>query len=566
VELDLAIRGGVIVDGSGRPRFQGDVGIRNGMIVHTGPLGRHDARNVVDAEGRVVAPGFIDPHTHLDPQLCWDPTGSPSLQHGVTTVVTGNCSLSLAPCRTADRDALARLFYLIEDIPLEAFSLGVDWAWEDFGGFADALDPTLALNVAGLVGHSAIRYFVMGPSSYERAATEPEVEAMGRVLRQSLLGGALGLSTSRLVHHVGEGGRPIPSRLASDDELFALCDVMGELGRGILQTDPGETTRSTPDFVRDVVGPIALRTGVPVLLSGTVQERGAPHLWREVHDLLAELQQQGARIHTQATPCRIDGRFTLERTLSFNDMPTWRDVIALDHDAKLAALRDPAVRDALQFEGVEDTRPAFFSRQWDTVEVLEVTADRNRELVGLTIQELADRQGKRVVDALIDLALDEDLAIAFRAIGRANGDDAAVVAQLRSDEAIVGSSDAGAHVTQLCGAGDTSLLLARWVREERALTLEEGVHALTSRPASVLGLHRRGLIQTGFAADLVVFDPDEIDYLDTHMVHDLPGGGPRLWRDAKGVHTVVVNGEVAVTEDGVTETRAGVFLRGAELS
>jgi N-acyl-D-aspartate/D-glutamate deacylase len=559
-ELDLAIVGGTVVDGSGLPRYRADVGISDGRIVRVGRLAGAPARETIDASGQVVSPGFIDPHTHLDPQLCWDPAGTPSVHHGVTTVLTGNCSLSLAPCRPEDRDPISRMFYRIEDIPLDSFKAGVKWSWESFADYAAAMREQVAINLAALVGHSTLRYFAMGAESFERPATSSELSAMCEGLAESIEGGAIGLSTSRLVFHVGEGGRPIPSVLASDDELEALCRVMGDVGRGFLQTDPGATGRDTSRYIREVLAPIAERTGVAILMSGTVQEAGAPHLWREVHDLIASYQEQGLRIFTQANPCRIDGRFTLVRTLSFNDMPTWRSTIALDHDAKLAAFRDPDIRDAMQYEAVDSTEPAFFSRRWETVQILEVTREHNKWMIGMNVQELAEKQGKRVIDTILDLALDEDLKVAFLAVGRANGDEAAVAAQLRSQQAIVGSSDAGAHVTQMCGAGDTSLLLSKWVRETKSLSLEEAVHAITFKTSSVLGLEDRGLLRPGYAADVVVFDPDAVAYLDTRFVADLPGGGERLWRDSAGIRHVLVNGQAVVEDGRLTGKRPGRVL------
>ena len=290
MRCDLLIKGGTVVDGTGMPRRRADVAIADGRIVRVGRVGDAGTSRVIDAEGLVVAPGFIDPHTHLDPQLCWDPLGTPSVFHGVTTVMTGNCSVTLAPCRAADRPALARLFYMVEEVPLECFEEGIQWTWESFGEFLDALDNGLGINVAALVGHSALRYYVMGPASYERAATDAEISEMQVVLRASMLAGAVGFSTSRLMYHMGEGGRPIPSRLAADREVHALCDVLGELGAGIFETDGGAVLSEFPTHIRELAGPAALRTGCTVLIGGTVQEWSSPQTWRDVYTAIAEFQ------------------------------------------------------------------------------------------------------------------------------------------------------------------------------------------------------------------------------------------------------------------------------------
>jgi N-acyl-D-aspartate/D-glutamate deacylase len=566
VDCDLLIRGGMVVDGTGMPRRRADVAVRDGRIARVSHHSDVDARVVVDADGLVVAPGFVDPHTHLDPQLCWDPLAAPSVQHGVTTVLTGNCSVTLAPCREADRESLARLFYLVEEVPLTCFRQGIEWTWETFGEFLDSFDCRLGVNVAALVGHSALRYYVMGPASYERAATDDEIGAMREVLRASMLEGAVGFSTSRLVFHVGEGGRPIPSRMADDREVEALCGVLGELGAGIFETDGGARLSEFPSHVRELAGPIAERTGCTVLLGGTVQEWGSPETWRDVYTAIDEFQGRGARIFTQVTPCAMDLFFSLEDTIVFADLPAWSAVMSLPRAERLVAFRDPEVRDALHFDAVLDTTPCFFSRRWETVIVTSVPSPGNRHLVGKSIRAIAEQRGARVVDTLLDLALEEDLGIGLMLAGSANGDDEAVATMLRSPQSIVGSSDAGAHVRTLCGAGDTSLLLSKWVREVGALSLEEAVRAITFDPATVIGLRDRGLVRAGYAADLVVFDPDTIVYLPARTVHDLPGGAQRLWRDPQGIHTVIVNGEVVVDADGQdTGARPGRVLRGADL-
>ena len=376
--------------------------------------------------------------------------------------------------------------------------------------------------------------------------------------------GAAGFSTSRLKYHVTHDGRSIPSRIASDTELLALAQVLGEEGLGVFETDGGDDTRHYPEHIDNLAGPIALETRRPVLIGGTMSEEKAPDVWRRTHETIAKFQAAGARIFTQASPCRLDVQFAMTTTTAFQDMPTWHKVFALEADEKLKAYQDPAIRDAMQFESVDDTAPAFFSRDWTRIVVARTGHERNRSMVGQSIQEIASAEGKRVIDVLLDLVVDEKLDAEFLLIGSANGDDVDVATMLRSSQAIVGASDAGAHVKTLCGAGDTSLLLSKWTRDKQLFSLEEAVRALTFIPASVLGLRQRGLLASGYFADIVVFDPDKIDYLATRTVTDVPGGGSRLWRDAVGVRDVIVNGQVVVRDGTVTGALPGRVLRSTE--
>jgi N-acyl-D-amino-acid deacylase len=561
---DLVLTNGSVVDGSGLPAYRADIGVRDGVIQKIGTIDPSDADEVVDAQNLTVAPGFIDPHTHLDPQLCWDPLGLPSVLHGVTTVMTGNCSVTVAPCRPEHRDALSRLFVSVEEVPLAAFEQAVSFEWETFGEYLDVLDRHLGINVAAMVGHSALRYYVMGPASFERHATPAEIDEMREVLRQALRDGAAGFSTSRLMYHQTHDGRSIPSRMASDTELLALAQVLGEEGLGLFETDGGDDTHHYPEHIDNLAGPIALETRRPVLIGGTMSEDKAPDVWRRTHETIAKFQAAGARIFTQASPCRLDVTFAMTTTTAFQDMPTWHKVFALEADEKLQAYQDPAVRDAMQFESVEDTSPIFFSRDWTRVVVARTGHERNRDLVGRSIQEIASAQGKRIIDALLDIVVDEKLDAEFLLIGCSNGDDADVATMLRSSQAIVGASDAGAHVKTLCGAGDTSLLLSKWTRDKHVFSLEEAVRAMTFVPASVIGLQRRGMLATGYFADIVVFDPEKVEYLKARTVTDVPGGGSRLWRDAVGVRDVIVNGQIVVRDGAITGALPGRVLRSTQ--
>jgi N-acyl-D-aspartate/D-glutamate deacylase len=446
-------------------------------------------------------------------------------------------------------------------VPLAAFHEGIQWQWETFGEYLDALDRNLGINVVAMVGHSALRYYVMGPDSFERHATEAEVAEMREVLRRALREGAAGFSTSRLLYHVTLDGRAIPSRVASDQELLALASVLGEEGVGIFETDGGDDTRHYPEHIEALAGPIALETRRPVLLGGTMSEEKAPDVWRRTHETIARFQAQGARIFTEASPCRLDVMFAMTTTTVFQDLPSWHRVFALPPKEKLEAYQDPVVRDAMQFDAVDDTSTCFFSRDWTRVVVARVGHERNQALVGRTIADVAQSQGIRIIDALLDLVVDEELDAEFLLLGTANGDDKDVATMLRSRQAIVGASDAGAHVKTLCGAGDTSLLLSKWTRDKSLFSLEEAVRAITFVPASVLGLQLRGLLAPGYFADVVIFDPDAVAYLEARTVADLPGGASRLWRDAVGVRDVMVNGQLVVRDGAVTASRPGRVLR-----
>jgi N-acyl-D-aspartate/D-glutamate deacylase len=551
---DLVIRNGTIVDGSGAEPWTGDVVIDSGRIVAVEADSGATAHEVIDADGRFVAPGFVDPHTHVDPQLWWDPFGLPLVLHGVTSVMTGNCSVTLAPCDESDRDTLARLFYQVEEVPLETLQAAVPWSWATFGEYLDGMEGNLGINAATLVGHSAVRYAVMGDASLERVATADEVDRMREVVRASIRAGAIGFSTSQNKLHVGEGGVPIPSRWADEAEILALCAVLGEEGRGIIQTDGGVDVARRAAWVREVGGPLAERTGRTVLAGNVLPAFPGS---QEILDEIAGFQARGGSIYAQAAPSRFDSYFTLDGgTITFNVFPSWRRIGSMTHLERLEAFADPAMRDAIQYESVEGETPA----RWKHIRVAKVINDRNAAFEGRTVAELAAERGVRVVDLIADLGLDEDLQTQF--VIEANpAIDGAIADFLRSPQALVGGSDAGAHVKTFCGGGNTSLMLSKWVRELGVLTVEEAVKRMTSEPAAALGLTGRGRLAPGFAADVVVFDLDRITYDTPRMVRDLPGGAERLWHDATGIDDVVVNGHAAVRDGEVTGALGGAVLR-----
>lgn len=554
--LDLVIRDGLIVDGSGLPGRRGDVSIVGGRIVSVG--GRAgDAHRVIDAAGKVVAPGFIDPHTHYDAQLCFDPYAFPAIEHGVTTVVPGNCSLSLAPLRAEHRDAFSRMFRLIEEMPEAAFDAGVDWRWgESFGGWLDALTGNVALNVVPLVGHSVLRMYVMGAAAQERAATAEEIREMADVLRACLESGAVGLSTSFV--DIDESYRPVPSRWAAPEELDALSAVLGQHGRVLQIVHEFFDTELTIARI-DQLAELSLRHGITTTLSPLFHSdsnaRGVERVMAAVEDARA----RGAAVWPQVQTRPIDISFTLDqRSLMLLTMPSWWRVASVrDHADKLAAVADQRDKLVAEMDGL--ARRPNGGRGAGAFVVRDVVREHNRDLIGRSIEDIAAERGCTAGEAVVDLALDEQLGTWFI---RANvgHDNSPVVGDLLAHPFVhVGASDGGAHVGSFSTFGDTGYLFSEFVRGTNSLSLEAAVKKLTLDPAAIWGIQGRGLLADGYAADVVVFDADTIGRGPEVASEDFPGDGIRWIRRQEGVDTVVVNGEVTWdTTGGYSPTaRAG---------
>ncbi len=555
--LDLVIRGGLICDGSGLPPYRGDLGIAGGRVVAVGAVGER-GRRTIEADGRVVAPGFIDPHTHFDAQLCWDPHAKPSLEHGVTTVVPGNCSLTLAPLRAAQRGRLVRMFRQIEDMPQAAFDEGVRWSWESFDGYLDALRRDLGIHVAPLVGHSAIRMWVMGEEAHQRAAKPDEISAMQGMLRGCLAAGAVGMSTSYI--DVDESWRPVPSRHAEHGELDALCAVLGERGR-MLQVVPEFYDAELCLTRVDLLAELSLRHGIPTTFSPLFQSRATPELPGRVLARVSEQFARGARVWPQVQTRPIDISFSLEaRSLIFARFPTWMAVLSIaDLEARKAQLREPATRARLIQE--IDGRPQdtlTLRMDFGNMVVRDVARPEHRPLLGRTLRSIATEQGSTPATVILDLSLREDLRAAFLCENMGHDDVERVGPMLAHPCVHVGASDAGAHVASFATYGDTGYLFSRFVRGCGALRLEQAVKKLTHDTARIWGLRERGLLHPGYAADAVIFDPDRIGRGPELPARDLPGGGFRYVRHSEGVDGVLVQGEVAWTAaEGYTDARAG---------
>ncbi len=542
---DLVIRGGLIVDGTGAPARHGDLAVANGRIAEVGVVTTR-GRQEIDAAGLAVAPGFIDPHTHYDAQLTWDPFASCSSWHGVTTIVTGNCGFTIAPCRAQDREALMRMLQYVEGMSLEAMRKGIRWEFESFREYLNALDRGgLWVNVAALVGHSAVRQYVMGDAAWERAASADEIAQMAAVVREAMAAGAVGLSSSTNTNHVGDRGRPVPSRLAEDHELTRLLEVMGETGRGILELTIGGTR---PDRVAEIdrFAELARAGRRPVTFVSIRHNPPRPDEHREILARIEALHREGVVIYPQGTCSPFIVTFDLNGPFVFYRFPVWRRVLETPPSGWRAIFREPGFRE--EFRSTIGQTPLFTG---DTAP-LRVRAVRSPALahfVGRPVADVARATGKDIIDAFFDLALDDDDLKTEFTVAIMNTDAESVAEIFTHPRVLLGLSDAGAHLTLFCEAGQTSHLLGHWVRERKVLSLEEAVRRVTSMPADIFGLQDRGRLTPGHAADIVVFDPATIMDHSPELVHDLPDGGPRLVQRASGIIWSFVNGR-AVIRDG----------------
>jgi N-acyl-D-aspartate/D-glutamate deacylase len=552
---DLLIRGGFVIDGTGAPGASVDVRVRDGLIVEVGPGLAGAGEPEIDATGAIVAPGFIDCHTHVDPSLFWDPFCDPSPQHGVTTVLAGNCSLSLFPLSDDFMEEAAALFCLIEDMPPLAFELGVPWSWRDYAGYRDALaEGGLGVNVATMAGHTLLRWYVMGDAAWERVATPEEVAAMCDLLGQSIRDGAYGLSTS--FTDKDHNGRLVPSCLADDAEFGALFDVLAEHG-AILEFVPdlsGGTAEEDIERMARLTGP----RGVISTWNTIAQTKRAPGRAQRFLAQATRLQEAGVRMYPQSTPRPFDLRIGWDRSVLFTEMTkSWAKVIKADPEGKRALLSDPAWREIAQVEWDANKLSPFPSWDISRLRLISVTRAENERWVGATLADVVAERGGHPSDVLADWLLENDLDPGVICSGVSNDVAEEVSEILRHPATIIGASDNGAHVNMFCAAGDTTLYLTRYVRDRGDLSLEEAIHQLTGRQAEALGFSGRGVIAPGAAGDLVVFAIDELSWEQDAIVTDLPGGGTRLRRPPGGYRHTIVAGEIVQSGGELTGARPG---------
>ena len=553
---DLIIRNGRIADGSGLPAFNADLAISNGRVARIGRI-EGKALETIDADGKVVAPGFIDPHTHFDAQLLWDGYAKPALSHGVTTIVPGNCSLSLAPLKAEHRMKLVGMFNQIEEMPYKAFEQGVEWNWETFEEYLERIGQGLAINVAPLVGHSLLRLWVMNDASMQRTATEAEIEEMQALLKRCLDAGAVGLSTSFV--DMDETLQPVPSRYADTRELDALAATLSEYGR-VLQIVPEFYDPDLTIARVDQLAELSLKHGIPTTFSPLFVNGDNVAAVERVMARVDEQFARGARVWPQVQTRPIDISFSFAvPSLLFIRFPTWYGIMRFgSHEEIVAAFSDPERRKSLVAEA------AALDPLWPRLVLRQVATDANQSLVGKTLGEIAELRQTTPVEAMIDLSLEEDLDAHFLAADMGHNDDERVSALLGHPRVHIGASDGGAHILSFSTYGDTGYLFSRFVRELDALGLEAAVKKITADTASIWGIPERGQLQPGYVADVTIFDPATIDRGAEYYVQDVPGDGSRYVRDSVGVDTVIVGGQVAwQSGDGYREVQQGQILPGA---
>ena len=581
--FDLLIKNGRVVDGSGGPEFRADVAVSGGKIVGVGRFNESAAR-VIDADGRVVAPGFIDHHTHFDSQCMWDPIVNSTSLNGNTSIIVGQCGAVIAPVRPGDGEWYLEMFDKMEGIPIRTQRAGVDFAWESIPEYLDAIGRRRGINVGAFVGHSGVRRYVMGQAAQEREATAEEIEAMKAEIRKGVLAGALGFSVGNFADQGEEiFGVKVPSSVANDEERYALGDVLGELGTGVFQVSGGaaggyiEPARTAQELSR--------RTGRPAIYNLLSQEMSRPDEWKEHLQMVEDAFKSGARAYASVLSATAGPIFDLRAGLGglededmispttvFQGMPTWDSVMAQPVEDRIRSFRDTEIRRALSVEGVETegahryrmnrgTRTMSFNRRWDLVQVYMAHEERNRRYSGMSVEEIAQQQNKGIMDAFLDLVLDDDLRTSFQVIDR-NSDADSQREILGSPYTVIGTTDGGARPEKGDRTTYSTYLLSHWVREEGVMTLEDAVYRMTGKTALMHDLHDRGFIQAGKAADITIFDPDTIGMKPREPMYEFPGGEMHVKQGATGIDYVIVNGEVLLESGEHTGALPGQVLRG----
>jgi N-acyl-D-aspartate/D-glutamate deacylase len=565
--LDYLIRGGTIVDGTGSPGVQGDLGVRDGRIVAVGGQIGEEAREVLDAEGLVVSPGFVDVHTHYDAQLFWDPYATPSNVHGVTTVLGGNCGFTLAPLHASDADYLRRMMAKVEGMPLAALENGVDWKWETFGDYLDLLDGRIGVNAGFLVGHCALRRYVMGADAIGNEATPEQIDEMVRVLHASIEAGAIGFSTTLSSTHSDGDGQPVASRWASKEELLALCKATGEhegtLLEGIVQ---GCLDQFSDDEI-DLLAELSAAAGRPLNWNVLTIDGSTPQ--KVPHQLKASTRARelGGRVVALTMPTLVPMNMSLRNFCALNLIPGWGETLGLPIPERIAALKKPEVRADLLAKATSPEAGVFRRlSDFGRYVIGDTYSPENEGLKGRKVADIAAERGEEPFEALVNIAANDELRTVLWPMPTDNDPSSW---ELRAEtweqpDVVLGGSDAGAHLDRMAGANYPTRFLGDCLRGRKLVGLERAVQMLTGEPAKLFGLRERGVLAEGNWADITVFDPATVAADDVTLVHDLPGGTPRLTGGSQGVVRVLVNGVEIVRDGAASGALPGTLLRSGE--
>ncbi|MBY0322323.1 MAG: amidohydrolase family protein [Reyranella sp.] len=557
--FDLVVKNGMIVDGSGLPRYRADIGVKDGKIVEIGRINGAAAKETLDADGRVVSPGFVDGHTHMDAQIFWDPIGTSSCFQGVTTVLMGNCGFTLAPCRAEEADLVMRNLERAEDISRAAMKAGIKWRWETFPEFLDVLESLpKGINYAGYMGHCALRTYVMGQRAFTNQATEDDLKAMVHHTRESIAAGAHGFSTTRSVSHMTSDDKPVASRLATWEEFATLVKAMGA-GMVEVAGEPRGDAEKARRWYEDLAG-LAIESGRPITF-GLFNRRAVPGHWRATFDIMERTARQGGRMFAQVHSRALNVLLSFETQLPFDKWDMWRDMRKLPLAEQKKWLLDADKRRQLveiaskPYEGPTVRGAEARPPEWDMIYSLDSMKGPHK-----TMAELARQKNTHPVDLMIDMALERDMKF-FMIQPIANEDQAEALELMKHPRSVVTFSDSGAHVSQIMDSSLQTHLLSHWVREKQAFTVEEAVKLITNDTATQFGFHDRGLLREGLAADIVVFDPDTVGPRMPEVVCDLPAGAKRLKQKCDGMHATIVNGQVLLRDNEPTGNLPGRLLR-----
>ena len=558
--FDLVVKNGMIVDGSGLPRYRGDIGVKDGKIAEIGRINGAATAETLDAEGHVVTPGFVDGHTHMDAQIFWDPIGTSSCFQGVTSVVMGNCGFTLAPCRESEADLVMRNLERAEDISRAAMKAGIKWRWETFPEFLDVLDTLpKGINYAGYVGHCALRTHVMGQRAFTDQATEDDLRAMVHHTKESIAAGAHGFSTTRSASHMTSDDKPVASRLATWEEFETLVKAMGA---GMVEV-AGEPRGAEGDKARQYyegLSKLAIESGRPITF-GLFGRRSNPGSWRTTFDIIERTAQKGGRMFAQVHSRALNVLLSFETQLPFDKWDMWRDMRKLPLAEQKQWLLDADKRRRLveiasrPYEGPlvrgAEARPP----EWDWIYALTDMKGPHKSMA-----DLARQKNTHPVDLMIDMALERDMKF-FMIQPIANEDQTEALELMKHPRSVVTFSDSGAHVSQIMDSSLQTHLLSHWVRDKQAFTLEEAVKMITCDTATQFGFHDRGLLREGMAADIVVFDPATVGPRMPEVVCDLPAGAKRLRQKADGMRATIVNGQVLLRDNEPTGNLPGKLVR-----